>query len=122
MSDLIEKISDINESLILLNADKHHSRSAARINTKYTVVIAVMAVMLIGATAFATSESAFAGGHGHKKSYEKSQAISQVNECGNGFMPYNCQNTASQIQGDENGVSSASVQESTTKKHNNTHN
>ncbi|MGB7632547.1 MAG: hypothetical protein WBL68_02380, partial [Nitrososphaeraceae archaeon] len=76
-------------------------------NTKYTVVIAVMAVMLIGATAFATSESAFAGGHGHKKSYEKSQAVSQVNGCGNGSMPYNvgCQNTASQIQGDENGVS-----------------
>ena len=74
------------------------------------VVIAAMAVMLIGATAFAT-DSAFAGGDGHKKkSYEKSQAISQVNECGNGFMPYNvgCQNTASQIQGDENGVSTAS--------------
>ena len=79
-------------------------------NTKYMVVIAAMAVMLIGATAFAT-DSAFAGGH--KKSYEKSQATSQVNECGNGFMPYNvgCQNTASQIQGDENGVSSASAQE-----------
>ena len=76
------------------------------------VVIAAMAVMLIGATAFAT-DSAFAGGHKHKKSYEKSQAISQVNECGNGFMAENvgCQNTASQIQGDENGVSSASAQE-----------
>ena len=69
------------------------------------VVIAAMAVMLIGATAFAT-DSAFAGGHGHKKSYEKSQATSQVNECGNGWMAENvgCQNTASQIQGDENGV------------------
>jgi len=80
-------------------------------NSKYMVVIAAMAVMLIGATAFAT-DSAFAGGHGHKKSYEKNQATSQVNECGNGFMPYNvgCQNTASQIQGDENGVSSASAQ------------
>ena len=81
-------------------------------NSKYMVVIAAMAVMLIGATAFAT-DSAFAGGDGHKKkSYEKSQAISQVNECGNGFMPYNvgCQNTASQIQGDENGVSTATNQ------------
>ena len=76
------------------------------------VVIAAMAVMLIGTTAFAT-DSALAGGHGHKKSYEKSQAVSQVNGCGNGSMPYNvgCQNTASQIQGDENGVSSASAQE-----------
>ena len=82
-------------------------------NTKYMVIVAAMAVMLIGATALATSESAFAGGHGHKKSYEKNQATSQVNECGNGFMSYNvgCQNTASQIQGNENGVSSASAQE-----------
>jgi hypothetical protein len=80
-------------------------------NTKYMVVIAAMAVMLIGATAYAT-DSAFAGGDGHKKSYGKSQATSQVNECGNGFMPYNvgCQNTASQIQGDENGVSTAADQ------------
>ena len=44
------------------------------------VAVAVMAVMLIGATALATSESAFAGGHGHKKSYEKNQAVSQVND------------------------------------------
>ena len=89
-----------------------HYSSTTRVNSKYMVVIAAMAVMLIGATAFAT-DSVFAGGHGHKKSYEKNQATSQVNECGNGFMPYNvgCQNTASQIQGDENGVSSASAQE-----------
>jgi hypothetical protein len=89
-----------------------HYSSTTRMNSKYMVVISAMAVMLIGATAFAT-DSAFAGGHGHKKSYEKNQATSQVNECGNGYMPYNvgCQNTASQIQGDENGVSSASAQE-----------
>ena len=77
------------------------------------VIIAAMAVMLIGATALATSESAFAGGgHGHKKSYEKSQATSQVNECGNGFYPLDvgCQNTASQIQGDENKVALAANQ------------
>ena len=80
-------------------------------NSKYMVVIAAMAVMLIGATALAT-DSAFAGGHGHKKSYEKSQATAQVNECGNGFYPINvgCQNTASQIQGDENIVTTAADQ------------
>ena len=79
-------------------------------NTKYMVVIAVMAVMLIGATAFAT-ESAFAD---KKKHYEKSQAVSQVNDCGNGELPLNvfCSNTASQIQGDENSVAPASVQAS----------
>jgi len=76
------------------------------------VVIAAMAVMLIGATALSTSESAFAGGNGHKKSYEKNQAVSQANACGNGVMPYDigCQNTASQIQGDENAASLASEQ------------
>jgi hypothetical protein len=70
-------------------------------NTKYMVVIAVVAVMLVASTALAT-EDAFAG----KKKYEKSQAVSQVNDCGNGFIPTNigCQNTASQIQGDENVV------------------
>ena len=47
------------------------------------------------------TEDAFAG----KKKY-KSQATSQANACGNDFMPMNvgCQNTDSQIQGDENVV------------------
>jgi hypothetical protein len=82
-------------------------------NTKYMFIVAAMAVMLIGATAFAT-DSAFAGGDGHKKkSYGKSQATSQVNECGNGWMSENvaCQNTASQIQGDDNSAALSSAQE-----------
>jgi hypothetical protein len=80
-------------------------------NTKYMFGLAAMAVMLIGAAAFAT-DSAFAGGHGHKKKTEYNQAISQVNDCGNGFYPFTigCQNTASQIQGDENAVTTASEQ------------
>jgi len=70
-------------------------------NTKYTFIVAAMAVMLMGATAFAT-DSAFAGG----KKYEKSQAISQANACGNGKLTMNvfCQNIDSQVQGDENAV------------------
>ena len=78
-------------------------------NTKYLVVVAAMAVMLIGATAFAT-DSAFADG---KKKYEKNQALSQANACGNGILPLNvlCSNSASQIQGDENAVSTASFQQ-----------
>jgi hypothetical protein len=78
-------------------------------NTKYLVIVAAMAVMLIGATALAT-EDAFADG---KKRYSsKSQAVSQANVCGNGELPFNvgCQNTASQIQGDENVASLASEQ------------
>jgi hypothetical protein len=60
-------------------------------NTKYMFIVAAMAVMLVGATALATS---------------------QANDCGNGFLPENvgCQNTASQIQGDENVVTTAADQ------------
>ena len=77
-------------------------------NTKYMVVVAVMAVMLIGATAFAT-DSAFAD---IKKHYDKNQAVSQANACGNGELPLNvyCQNIGSQVQGDENAVSAAGSQ------------
>jgi hypothetical protein len=78
-------------------------------NTKYMVVVAAMAIMLIGATALATDD-AFADKK--KKSYEKSHAVSQVNDCGNGELPLNirCQNTASQIQGDDNEAALASEQ------------
>ena len=77
-------------------------------NTKYMFIVAAMAVTLIGATAFAT-ESAFAD---KKKHYEKNQAISQANACGNGKLPLNvgCQNVDSQIQGDENVVALAADQ------------
>ena len=66
------------------------------------IIVAAVAAMLIGATAFAT-DSAFAD---KKKHYEKNQAISQANACGNGELPLNvgCQNVDSQIQGDENAV------------------
>ena len=79
-------------------------------NTKYMVIVAAMTVMLIGATALATTDSAFAGG---KKHYEKNQAISQANACGNGFLPENvfCQNIGSQVQGDENAVALDGFQE-----------
>ena len=78
-------------------------------NTKYFVMVAAMAVMLIGATAFAT-DSAFADG---KKKYEKNQALSQANACGNGKLPMYvfCDNQASQIQGNDNAVSTASAQQ-----------
>jgi hypothetical protein len=69
-----------------------------------------MAVMLIGATAFAT-DSAFADG---KKKYGKNQAISQANACGNGKLPMYvfCQNTGSQVQGEDNSVALSGAQES----------
>ena len=66
------------------------------------VIVAAMAVMLIGATAFAT-DSAFADG---KKKYGSSQAYSQKNDCGNGVMAMYvvCQNTGAQVDGDKNAV------------------
>jgi hypothetical protein len=71
-------------------------------NFKYIAVVAVIAAALVGATAFAT-DSAFADG---KKHYDKNQAISQANACGNGELPLNvfCQNIGSQVQGEENAV------------------
>jgi hypothetical protein len=80
----------------------------SEMNTKYMVIVAAMAVMLIGATALAT-EDAFAGKKKHK---EYNQATSQANACGNGFLPENvfCQNIGSQIQGDENAVAASGAQ------------
>ena len=65
-----------------------------------------MAVMLIGATAFATDD-AFA-----TKKKEYNQATSQANACGNGELPLNvfCQNLLSQIQGDGNAANIIGVQ------------
>ena len=73
-------------------------------NTKYLVLVSAMAIMLIGATALAT-EDAFAT---EKKHYGKSQATSQVNDCGNDILPENvgCQNTDRQLQGDNNSCTS----------------
>jgi hypothetical protein len=77
-------------------------------NTKYLVIVAAMTAMLVGATTLSTTDSVFAG----KKKYEKSQAASQANECGNGELPLNvfCQNLLSQIQGDGNAVNVIGVQ------------
>jgi uncharacterized membrane protein len=79
-----------------------------RMNTKYLVVVAAMAAMLVAATALAT-DSAFADKKRHddkKSGYHKSQTVSQVNDCGNGFNPIDvfCRNLVSQIQGDGNAA------------------
>jgi hypothetical protein len=78
--------------------------SVSRMNSKYMLVVAALAVMLIGATAI-TTDDAFADKK-KRGGYEKSQAVSQVNDCGNGELPLNvfCQNLAAQLQGDGNAV------------------
>jgi hypothetical protein len=65
--------------------------------------------MLVGATALAT-EDAFAD----KKNYDKNQATSLANVCGNDKLPmYSfCQNIDSQVQGDKNAVAIDGVQQS----------
>jgi hypothetical protein len=76
-------------------------------NTKNLVIVAAIAAVLVGATGIATADNAFAG-----KKREYSQSTSQANACGNGKLPINvgCQNTDSQIQGDENGVAQTAQQ------------
>jgi uncharacterized membrane protein len=66
-------------------------------------VVAAVATMLVATSALAT-EDAFADKKKHK--YEKSQAVAQANDCGNGDGPFDvfCQNLASQLQGDGNAV------------------
>ena len=70
-------------------------------NIKYIAFAAVMAATLVGTIAI-TTDSAFA--------IENNQVTSQ--DCGNELEPSNtgCQNTASQIRGDEHAVSLASQQ------------
>jgi hypothetical protein len=77
-------------------------------NSRYMVVVAAMAVMLVGATAFAT-DNAFADG---KKKYGKNQAIGQANACGNDKLPMYvfCQNIDSQVQGEDNAVALSGAQ------------
>ena len=70
-------------------------------NTKYAfIVAAVMAAMLVGATAL-TMEDVYAG-----KKKENNQATSQATACGNDELPLNvfCQNTESQVEGEDNSV------------------
>ena len=75
-------------------------------NFKYIAIVAVVAATLVATTAI-TADSVFA-----TKYREKNQATSQANACGNGILPLNigCQNTASQIQGDENVVAMDAAQ------------
>jgi hypothetical protein len=64
------------------------------------VIMMVVAVVLLAST-----HPVFAD------SYEKTQAISQVNECGNYWFPVNiiCSNLSSQAQGDENDAGLAAA-------------
>jgi len=66
--------------------------------------IAVFGIIVI-LVVTVSSHPVFASG------YEKSQVISQTNECGNYWFPVNiiCSNLNSQAQGDENDVAMATT-------------
>jgi hypothetical protein len=86
-------------------------------NTKNLVVVAAMAVMLVGATALATTDNAFADRKRHddrkEGGYGKSQSLAQASECGNGFVSVAdfCQEIGAQNQGKENSVAQTGNQE-----------
>lgn len=86
------------------NANKQNSRSDTKYEHQIYGIVAAMTAVLVGGTALSTTDSVFAS--------DKNQATSQANACGNGELPLNigCQNTASQIQGDENAVALAADQ------------
>ena len=68
---------------------------------KYGAVAAFgVTALLVTTMMFISINQAYAGG------YEKSQAVSQANECGNYWFPVNiiCSNLNSQAQGNENDV------------------
>jgi hypothetical protein len=75
-------------------------------NNKSLAVVAIAAIAAMLVASLVGTNAVFAGG------YEKNQATSQANACGNGKLPLNigCQNVGSQIQGDENAVSAAAEQ------------
>lgn len=76
--------------------------------------LAISAVLI---TSSIISHDAFAKckkyrGHDSSGGNSQSQTIAQANECGNGILStnINCQNLASQIQGDGNAVNVIGVQ------------
>jgi hypothetical protein len=69
-------------------------------------VAAILATVTLSASAFIDDNTA-------AKKYEKNQAASGANACGNEELPFNvlCNNMASEIQGDENAVGLGTAQE-----------
>jgi hypothetical protein len=71
----------------------------------YPLAVFAMIMILMVTVSFISSDPVFASG------YEKSQVVSQTNECGNYWFPVNiiCSNLNSQAQGEENDVAMATT-------------
>jgi hypothetical protein len=75
-------------------------------NLKHVTVVATLAVMFVAAITLLTPGNEFA--------YKKSQAVSQINNCGSSASAGNvwCQNTASQIQDRDDSTAPAGAPDS----------
>jgi uncharacterized OB-fold protein len=69
------------------------------------IAVFAMIMILMVTVSFISSDPVFASG------YEKSQVVSQTNECGNYWFPVNiiCSNLNSQAQGEEIDVAMATT-------------
>jgi uncharacterized OB-fold protein len=75
-------------------------------STAEVAMVAVLAVV-VAAISLTATYTVFA------ENYEKSQGVTQVNNCGNYWFPINvlCSNLNTEIQGDENSVEVTAGQE-----------
>ncbi|MGC1134326.1 MAG: hypothetical protein WA941_15980 [Nitrososphaeraceae archaeon] len=91
-----------------MNQDRKPGYKSSLMNKKALIIAAAAIVMTFTLTA-----SAFVDDNTSAKKYEKNQALSGVNACGNEELPLNvlCNNQASEIQGDENAIGMTSAQE-----------
>jgi hypothetical protein len=91
-----------------MNQDRKPGYKSILTNKK-AIIIAAAAIVLT----FTLTASAFVDDDTSAKKYEKNQALSGANACGDGELPLNvlCNNQASEIQGDENALGMTSAQE-----------
>jgi hypothetical protein len=91
-----------------MNQDRKPGYKSILMNKKATIIAAASIVLTFTLTA-----SAFVDDDTSAKKYEKNQALSGANACGDGELPLNvlCNNQASEIQGDENALGMTSAQE-----------
>lgn len=91
-----------------MNQDRKPGYKSLILNKK-VLIVAAAAIL----TTLTLSASAFIDDNTAAKKYDKNQAASGANACGNEELPLNilCNNMASEIQGDENAVGMTSAQE-----------
>jgi uncharacterized protein YegL len=100
------------------NMYSNENRNKQHTNTKILRIFMIGTILTLIATAATSTSNLYSltpsngGSYAYAKSYEKNQAMSQADACGNGKLPLNilCQNIGSEIQGDENAVNMIGLQ------------